>query len=29
VSPAEIVNIYRNCRDNKKLFIEMLIHKCS
>jgi len=29
VSPAEIVNIYRNCECNKNKFIENIIHKCS
>lgn len=29
ISPADIVNIYRNCNGNKKIFIENLIQKCS
>jgi|UniRef100_A0A6C0CWQ8 hypothetical protein len=29
VSPAEIVNIYRNCQGNKNKFIENIIKKCS
>ena len=29
ISPAEIVNIYRNCHGNKNKFIENIVKKCS
>jgi hypothetical protein len=29
ISPAEIVNVYRNCDGNKNKFIENIIQKCS
>jgi len=29
ISPAKIVNVYRNCDGNKNKFIENIIQKCS